>query len=197
MRLKTRDNLPEVEADLDALRDRILSVAAPRAINTLQDQAQTAGFREIKQVYDIAPATMDKYTTVKLARAGELEASITVKGRGFPLSTFKPVQNRTGVAVTIKGKRVTIPHAFMVARFGQHVFARGAYGGKGKGVRPTGETFGRFVFGRGRLPINELWTFSPPDCLANPNVKDAMDAKVEESAPKQLKRELSAIARGF
>lgn len=197
MRMNSRDNLPDVERDLDALRERILITAAPRFLNTLQDQAQTAGFREIRNEYQIQPATMDRYTTVQPARAGDLEASITVKGKGFPLSTFKPVQTKQGVAVTIKGRRVLIPHAFMLERFGSHVFARGAYAGKSKGMKPTGETFGRFAFGRGRLPISELWSFAPPDCLSNGKVQGVMNDRVAEQAPKILERELKAVARGF
>ena len=84
----------------------------------------------------------------------------------------------------------------MVAKFGQHVFVRGGYGGKG-GVKPTGQSFGRFVFGKGRLPINELYSFAPPDTLNNVDVRRVMDDRIEQQAPAILKRELSAVARGF
>ena len=139
---------------------------------------------------------MQRYASRKDARRDDLEASITVKGRGFPLSEFRPVQTAKGVSVVIKGKRITIPHTFMVRRFGQHVFARGAYGGKGL-RKATGETFGRFTYGRTRLPINELYTFAPPDAFSNPEVVQAMDDRVEQQAAAALEREVAAVARGF
>lgn len=196
MRLTTTDNVAQAEANIDALLARILESALPRAANTLRDQAQTAGYRKINEVYDIPARTMDQYTTLKVSTPNDLEASITVKGRGFPLSTLRPVQTKQGVTILIKRRRVLVPHAFMVARFGQHVFARGSYGGKGA-VRPTGESFGRFVFGSGRLPISELYSFAPPDCLSNNDVRQTMDDRVEQQAPAVLKRELAAVARGF
>jgi len=183
-------------AQLDALRASIDDVAKPRTLNTLADQAETAGFRKIGQVYDIPARTMQRYASRRDARAGDLEASITVKGRGFPLSEFRPKQTARGVSVVIKGRRIVIPHTFMVRRFGQHVFARGAYGGKGLS-RATGESFGRFAYGRTRLPINELYTFAPPDAWSNPEVVDAINARVDEQAGKVLQREIAAVSRGF
>lgn len=194
MRLTARDNAAQVERDLDRLAERI-KVAGIRAVNALAAQAERAAFAEINAVYQIPAKTMSQYASTRLASQVDAEASITVKGKGFPLSVFKPVQNRVGVSVLLKGRRITIPHAFMVPRFGQHVFARGAYGGKG--TKPTGQSFGRFQFGRTRLPINELYSLAPPDAFSNPKVVEAMDDTIAENAPKQLQRELSAIARGF
>ena len=196
MRLTSRDNLSRVMADIDQFRNSITDVAAPRALNALRDQAQTAGLREIAKVYEIGPRTMEKYVTVKLATGGDLEAEITVKGRGFPLSFFRPVPTDRGVRVMVKGRTFVIPHSFMVKRFGQHVFARGSYGGKYGGT-PTGERFGRFVFTKGRLPIAELYSFAPPDCLANASVTAVMDDRVAEQAASVLAREIGAARRGF
>lgn len=181
---------------LDDFAARIRAIAVPRALNTLNAQGHTAAERAIADEYKVSAKTMAPYTTTQAATTSNLEASVTVKGKGFPLSAFKPVQTTNGVAVTIKGKRLVIPHAFMIARFGQHVFARGAYGGKGN-VKPTGETFGRFVYGRGRLPISELFTFGPAEAAGNPRVADAYNDRVEEQAAAVLAREIKAVARGF
>lgn len=184
------------DAALDAFARDVRAIAAVRAVNALSDQAETAGFRKVAELYQIPARTMQQFSSRKYARAGDVEAVQTVQGRAFPLSAFKPVQTRVGVSVTIKGKRVTIPHAFMVARFGLHVFARGSYGGKG-GVIPTGETSGRFVFGRRRLPISELYTFGPADADSNPQVVAAKNERVDEQAAKILNREIAAVRRGF
>jgi hypothetical protein len=188
LRISTRTNIDEVFRDLDAFVASAQNVAVPRALNTLRDQAQVAGLRKISEVYQIGPRTTERYLSITLASPSSPEASINVKGRGFPLSEMKPL---------IKGKRVLIPHAFMVKRFGLHVFARGAYGGKSKGTRPTGERFGRFVFGKGRLPMSELFTFGPAEMLANQDVTDAMQDRIEEQAPVIIAREISAVRRGF
>lgn len=168
----------------------------PRAINTLRDQAQVAGLRVVSDEYDVGPRTMEKYVSVTFATPGELEATINVKGRGFPFEVFNPRQTRAGVTVTIKGKRVLVPHAFMVERFGSHVFARGGYGGKG-GVLPTGEAFGRFTFGKRRLPIHELFTFGPVEAFSNPDVTTAMQDRIDEQASAVIAREIKAVVRGF
>jgi len=187
------------KAQFDAIRD----IAEPRAINTLADQAEVAGDRKVAELYGISARTLQRYTTRKDARANDLEASITVKGRGFPLSEFRPVPTARGVQVTIKGRTFVIPHTFMVKRkFGRNVFARGAYGGKGIS-RPTGESFGRFLFDRGGigrrhgLPINKLYTFAPPDTWSNPTVTAAMQDRVDSQAAAVLRREVAAVTRGF
>ena len=196
MRLTSRDNLSQVMTDIDDFARSIQAVAVPRALNALREQAQTAGLREIARVYEIGPRTMERYVEVKTATGADPQAEIVAKGRGFPLNVFKPVKTATGVSVQVKSRRFTVPHAFVVAKFGGNVFARGSYGGK-YGGQASGEAFGRFLFGRSRLPISKLYSFSPPDTLANRSVQDAMDAKVEEQAGKTLAREIAAARRGF
>lgn len=194
--LKLRDNLADVERDLDALQQRIQS-ARIRANNALLAKAEKAGFAEINTVYQIKPSTMSQYASTQLAAPGNTDAVLTVKGKGFPLSTFNPRPGPKGVTVTIKGRDVLFPHSFMVpTRFGRNVFARGAYGGKGVS-RPSGESFGRFIYSTPRLPINKFYSFAPPDCLSNERVRVVMDNTVEGEGPDVYRRELSAAARGF
>lgn len=196
MRLSVTASLDQGFRDLDAFADRIRSRAIPRALNTLRDQAQTAGFRRISDAYQIPARMMEQYATVQAANADDAQAGITVKGKGFSLGAFKPAQTGKGVAVTVKGKRIVIPHSFMVARFGAHVFARGSYGGKYGGT-PTGQTFGRYVYTKERLPIAELFTFGPAEAFSNQRTVDAMNGRVDEQAASVLAREIRAVARGF
>lgn len=210
MRLAVKTNLDEVFADLDRFVDRVETVAAARTLNKLSEQAQTAGFRKINDLYQIGPRTMDKYAAVKAADASNLQAEITVKGNGFPLYEFKPIATKQGVSVLVKGRRVLIPHAFIAKMRSNHtgVFARGAYGSKsGRKLKITG-TFGHFNFGRGErvkranrwgsteLPINEFFTFAPPDAFSNADVVAAMQDRVEEQAPKVLAQEIRFATSG-
>jgi hypothetical protein len=195
-RMAVRTNADEVFADMDRFIDKARTVGIPRALNKLRDQAQVAGLRRISDIYGIGPRTMERYITTKLATASALEASITAKGKGFPLAMFQPRQVRQGVSVRIKQRRVIVPHAFMATMPNGHVgvFARGAYGGKGISIF-TGESFGRFQFGRRRLPINELYTLSPPDALNNPDVIEAMNDRVDEQAGAIIQREVAFATR--
>lgn len=198
MRLRAKGNIDEVERSFDDFAARIAAVAMPRALVTLRDQAEVAGVRKVQDEYQIKAKDIRDFETVGLD-AQALEASIAVKGRGFPLSAFHPVQvpgKGGGVRVAVKGKTFIIAHAFKVKRFGDHVFARGSYGGKAGGV-PTGEAFGRFQFSKTRLPISELYTFGPAEAFSNPDVTQAMNDRIDEQAPKVLAREIKAVARGF
>lgn len=193
LRISISDNADEVFAGIQAFNDAIVSVATPRALNRLRDQASTAGFRVAASLYGINVSTFSQYTTLSYASAQTLEASINVKGAGFPLYVLKPRQTRAGVTVVIKGKRVLIPHTFIAMMPNGHVgvFARGAYGARSsRQITGTGQSFGKFTFGRKRLPINELFTFTPGEAFDNPEVTKAMDARVANQATAVLQQEI-------
>lgn len=173
-----------------------VGVAMPRAVNKLVDQAKTAGLRKISDIYGVGPRTMEQYVTIDRATTQVLRATINAKGKGFPLSLFNLRQTKLGVTVRIKGKTVFIPHAFITRLRNSHVgvFARGSYGARGAKLL-TGESFGRFAFGRSRLPINELYTSSPPDALSNPDVLDAMQSRIDDQASKVIAQEVRFAVR--
>jgi len=193
MRLAVTTNVDQVFRDMDAFVARAQQVAIPRALNKLRDQAQVAGLRKINDLYQIGPRTSEKYLRIKLAGQADLEAAMSMVGSGFPLALFSPIKTPRGVSVKIKGKRFLISHAFQVQQFGSNVFARGAYAGKGRGLRPSGKHFGRFQFGIGRLPINKLYTFSPADMLANQEVVGAMQDRIEEQVDKVIASEMRRV----
>lgn len=207
--IRAKTNVDEVLGKLDAWTKGVIDVAAPRALNRLADQAQVAGLRKINEIYRIGPRTMEKYASTKLASVHALEASITVKGQGFPLYLFSPREiagrgggkgkghaKGGGVSILLKGRRVLIPHAFIATMKSGHVgvFARGAYGGKGK-QDFTGESSGRFLFGLRRYSINELFTFSAPGAFSNPEVTQAMNDRVREQFGPVLAQEISFASR--
>ena len=199
MQVTATSNIKDVLADIDRFGKAIQDLALTRAVNKLADQAQTAGLREMSRIYRIPQKTFAKYMSVRLAQSGELVASINAKGSGLPLYLFNPVPVRGkggGVRVTLKGRTFLIPHAFIARmRSGKvGIFARGAYGGKGKQTF-TGERFGKFQFGKKRFSINELFTFSAPGAFGNPEVVDAMNARVEEQAAKVIAQEIKFAAR--
>lgn len=199
MGLKASHNLDEVLDAVDAWAGAAVEVAGPRTLNKLLDQAQVAGLRKISSIYQVGPRTMERYLTTKLASSGSLSATLVAKGAGFPLYLFSPRQVRGkkgGTRVRVKGRTFLIPHAFIARMRSGHVgvFARGAYGGKGK-QDFTGERFGRFHFGKRRYSINELFTFGPPEALRNPEVTGAMNDRVEEQFGKVFEQEIRFATR--
>lgn len=213
MRISATTDLRGFDHAIDRVADAVVQRASARAVNRLTQQAQTAGLREVSRIYGIGPRSFERYVETRLARDGEFRASIRAKGAGLPVYLFEPRRTARGVTVRIKGRRFLIPHSFIArmqsGRVG--VFARGAYGGKGV-IKTTGETFGRFVYGRGSrriqgrrpgkgarrsgLPVNELYTFAAPDALANPDVVGAMSDRVFEQLDKVMRQELNAAMRG-
>lgn len=196
LRLSIKTNQAQVLSDLDAFAVGVLNVAKPRALNKLAAQAETAGMRKVAEVYGIGPRTFEKYVQVKPASESDLEADLIVAGKGFPLELFEPRQTKQGVTASVKGHRFLIQHAFIARMASGHVgvFARGAYGGKGK-ILATGEAFGRFQFGAKRLSINELFTFAAHDAWAAQEVIDAMDARVEEQQGAIIAHEIEFARR--
>lgn len=222
LRVKATGNLSEVLASLDELEDRIRDVAMPRALNVLADQADVAGRRKIRDVYGISTADLAPYFDVTIASMSNPQASIVAKGKGFPLRVFNAVRTSTGARFKIKGHTVEVEHAFRPK--GGPIdttqwFARGRYGpggpaapkprkgrrkrglqapGGGSVFRPSGEMWGdSFAYGLGRQPITLLRSASAPDALSNPEVIEAMNARVDEQAAKVLAREIAAVRRGY
>lgn len=203
IRLSATSNVDDVMAKLDAFASSVTQVAMPRAINKLIAQAQVAGLRAINTEYRIGPRAFEKYVRTTLVTGTRLEALITVRGQGLPLQLFnprtigKPGRRGGGVRVTLKGRTFLIPHAFIKTMKSGHVgvFARGAYGGKGK-QDFTGERFGRFQFGKRRYSINELFTFAPPGAFSNPIVTEAMFERMREQSQKVIAQEIRFASRG-
>ena len=197
MRLEIKVDTRGYDAAFDRLV-RAVATASTRTANRLIEQAKTAGLREISKIYGLGPRTFEKYVQITLARDGENEATIRVRGRELPVYLFDPRQTKAGVTVRIKGRRILIPGAFLARMRSGHigVFARGAYGGKGLNGRTSGRKFGRFVFLQGgRLPINEFYTFGPAEAFSNEDVVDTMQDRVFEQIDDVMRRELRFALR--
>lgn len=220
IRLKTRTNIDAVFAKLDAYEEAIKERATVVALNKLGDQARVAGERQVRKTYGLTIEQFRNYIEVRLADPGALEYTIVATGKGFPMSLFKPRVVRGiggGVSVVLKGRRVLIPHAFMLN--GQ-VFARGTYNanaagtgttGKRSGKRrkrgireatgasafeATGQRFGRFAYGRHRFPITMLRSTTPPSALMAPDVVEAMNKRIRDQAPSVIKNAIKFATSG-
>ncbi|MEO8752327.1 MAG: hypothetical protein ABI624_06595 [Casimicrobiaceae bacterium] len=220
LRLVPKHNLDEVFAKMEAYSQAIQERATEVALNKLGDQARVVGQRAIRKTYGIGIEELGKYMDFIPAGGGRLEFVIVAVGKGFPMSLFKPRVVRGpggGVSVLLKGRRVLIRHAFM---FNGQVYARGTYNagsssfattGKGAGKRrkrgireltgrsafeATGERLGHFAYGRNRFPITLLRSTTPPAALLNPDVVDAMNARIQEQAPNVIKNAIKFATSG-
>ena len=214
MKLSFTTNIDKVFADLDALQAAIVRDAVPLWLNDLGDKAKTTGVQTVRDIYGISTRDTAPYLEVSYGNAARPRWELRAKGYGFPLKLFHPRQTPKGVVVTIKGRPVLFPHAFIVKATG-HVWARGTYQGNTKGgtytgntrkrtggfegkaqgspFEATGETMGRFQFGRNRFPISILRTFSIPNAFGNDEVVQAMQTRIEDDAAKVLANKIKLV----
>lgn len=225
MRLKTRTNIDEVFAKLDAYEDALKQRATVLALNRLGERGRVAGERQIRKTYGLTIEQLSKYMTFEPAAGNTLVFKIVASGIGFPMSLFivgaVPREGHGPVYVKLKGRRLLIRHGFM--HNGQ-VWARGSYGaspvGGGASNRPgqrrrrkgalsfgdrhgrdsifeaTGESFGRFAYGRNRFPITMLRSTSPPSALMNQDTIDAINERIAEQTPSAIKWAIAQVIRG-
>jgi hypothetical protein len=201
LKVKVTTNVDEV---VDSVGEKIRSAqsrAVPRALRVLGERERRIAVRGIARVYGLTQAKIDEYITSSLDQS-HLEYIIRARGKGLPLMLFNPRQTKQGVRVRIKGRSITIPHAFIGTMRSGHigVFARGAYGGKSSGSRPLrrrGDVFGRFVFGLGRLPINELFTTGVPVMMRNEDIQSVVISDLEQRAAQEFARQYRDALRGY
>lgn len=182
------------------LQDRIVS----RALKRTASMAKTTAVREISRTYKIKQRTIRSALSLRYEGKGtSLSAELKMTGRPIGLYAFnakaygpragwpRSSQPEGGVQVTIKGKRVRIPHAFIARMRSGHVgvFARGSYY-PGKVPTPTGETKGNFTFGTGRLPISELFSNSLPQAFSSKAVMDETVKTVRLNFARLLSHEI-------
>ncbi|NQE47990.1 phage tail protein [Herbaspirillum rubrisubalbicans] len=191
-RFDVRTDISKAAAQMTKLASGVRDKATTRAINKVAAQGKTAAAREIKDQYQISSRVISKSISIRRAARGSLQAVVTAEGRPLPMIAFNARQSKTGVTVRIKGRTITVPHAFIRTMRSGHrgVFARGGYKGS---FQQTGQAFGRFKFGRGRLPIGELFTVSVPKGFSNKTVQDKVMARVQEQFPKVLAQEINYL----
>lgn len=192
LRVDIRHNISAASAMLTKLSRDMGEKAVTRAINKTAQQAKTQAAREIKDKYQISTRVISRSLLIRRASRNMMQAVIQAEGKPLPLIAFNVRKDARGVSVQIKGRRVTVPHAFIATMKSGHkgVFARGGY--KGSFDR-NGQQFGRFQFGRKRFPIGELFTFSVPQGFSNKAVRDAVVRRVNEQFPKVLAQEINFL----
>ena len=132
MKLSITTNFPDVQRQIDALKEGIAKQATASAVNKVVAQAKTAMSREIRAEYNISAGKVNESLRITRATAkgGLLNIEATLdsprkRGRSLNLINFSARQTAKGVTFKIKrnGPRKLIPGAFL-GNDGRTVFIR-------------------------------------------------------------------------
>ena len=123
MQITISHNFPEVQRQLQSLRQDVAGKATASALNKTVAIAKTSMSREIRAEFVLPAAKVNQALRINRARAGGaslyLQASLespAKRGRSLNLANFAARQTRKGVSFKIKrdGGRKTIPGSFLI-----------------------------------------------------------------------------------
>ena len=184
MKITITQNFPEVQRQLDKLREDVAKQATARAINRTLEQARTAMSREIRAEFNIPARKVNDALRVNRASfrdglfriEGSLE-SPTKRGRSLNLINFDARQTSKGVTVKVKkgGPRKLIPGAF-IANDGRTVFRR---------------------VGKSRLPIKALQTIDVAQMFNTRRINAKVVQVMKERFPTIFEREVKFYTDRF
>lgn len=169
-----------------SLAGREMEPALVRALNKTTDQGKVQTSRAIRDVggYNLKASVIKAGIKVRRASQGQLKAAIVSSGRPVPLIKYSARQTAKGVTVLVQKGRKLIAGAFIATMPTGH---QGVY------VREANARHKRVGHGSKAswhaLPIRELFGPSVPDGMANPDVRDAVLAFMNEKFPSILEHE--------
>lgn len=200
----------------ESLTEGKFSLAVSRAINETILQGRTKARSAVKAIYNIPQKNLNGINVEK-STSKSLTAKIFASATPIPMDAFNPIFHTAtqtisvsrkglqkikekrkrqtvgeGVSIeVIKGKRETIPFAFMVAGAKPRVFARGEY--------KTGNLFG-FVQRHKRLssegndiPIKPLLSVTVHAAVINKKSLTEIESKVNEAFPRVLEHSIKRM----
>jgi hypothetical protein len=197
MQLSITTNFPDVQRQLERLRQDIAGKASASAVNKTIEQARTDMSREIRAEFNLQASEVRQQLRIKRAyfKAGNLTIEAALiggrpKGRALNLIRFvtnkgrlakrkgKGSKTSPGLMVQIKrtgGKKALGPNAF-IGNAGRTVFQR------------TGDK---------RLPIKPLRTIDVAQMFNTKRINEAVVRKVREKFPALFAREAAFYLQRF
>lgn len=181
----------------EAFSSRHVNLALARTINRATASGVTYASRDIRDTYKIKKADIDRKIGRRKAQAAKPIGAISTYGTPISLNYFRPKQNKKGVAVTIKGKRKQIDHAFLAtmpprSRDGTRLHGPGKQGVFMRGTGYDLENGYKYKPG-GRLPITRLITVSEGVMFGNPKVLDITQDRIEDMFTDRMVHEVGFI----
>jgi hypothetical protein len=177
-------NFPEVQRQLDRLKEDVAKQALVRAVNRTMEQAKTAMSREIRSEFNISASKVNDALRIIRAnyRGGIFTVQATLesptkRGRSLNLINFGARQTSKGVTVKVKkgGGRKLIPRAF-IANDGRTVFIR---------------------VGKPRLPIKAVQTIDVAQMFNTKRINARVVKTMKEKFPEVFAREAKYYVERF
>jgi hypothetical protein len=178
--IDVRSNAKAVIAEIDGLLYGGQRRAIARALNRAADGVHTDAALEIRAIYKVKKATVDKAFTTQRATPDSHVAIVTVRGRPLSLAGFDARQTRKGVTVNVKGTRKLIPGAFIRQ-------LKDARGDEYKVV---------FIRqGKARYPLKALKTIDVPGIFSTAAVLRAVNAAAFQRFEVELPRQIAYLLK--
>ena len=184
MKLSITTNFPDVQRQIDALKEGIAKQATASAVNKVVAQAKTAMSREIRAEYNISAGKVGEALAIKKATAKggllNIEAELfspRKRGRSLNLINFYVRKSAKGLIFKIKrnGPRKLIPGAFL-GNDKRTVFIR---------------------VGKSRLPIKALQTIDVASMFNTRRVNAKVLAMIEAKFPEVFANEVKFFTNRF
>lgn len=174
IRFSITADLTAVKKSISDLKRKKVPQAAARALNKTIRAVRVEANKQIRQERALPASVVRDSLRVSLANKDKLVAAVVASGRPIPLRGYAARETRKGVTVKVSpGGRKLVKHAgnaaFMVAKFGGHVYAR---------------------TGSARLPMKKLYGPSLPATFIKEKVQSAMDKVAGDTWPKRFAEEL-------
>jgi hypothetical protein len=199
------------------LNERNFSKAVSRSLNEAILQGRTTARRQVKEIYNIPQKNLTGINIDK-AKSNSLVAKLFASASPIPMDAFSPVYITAGKSISVtkkglqkikgvrnkvagggvsievlKGKRETVPYAFMIAGAKPRVFARGEYrkGGEFGFVRRN-----KRVNSEGNdIPIKPLLSVTVHAAVVNKVALKEIEAKVDQVFPAVLARNIAFLMK--
>ena len=171
-----------VKADVESVKRWMNSVqkdrvpaAASRAINKTLTNVRTESSKRIRDERALKAAVVKDALSISKANKYQLYGALIASGRPIPLREYQARQTQKGVTVKVSpgGRKLIVEagrHAFLVGRYGDHVFIRE---------------------GKARVPITKLYGPSIPSTFLKQKITEAMTKVAGDNWPKRFEEELN------
>lgn len=168
------ENVGEVIAELDSFGKKVRDTGITRALNRTIASVNTEANRRIRSELNIKAKDVRKAITVRRARRGALDASISIEAKAAPIVAYGAKQTRKGVTVKVKRARgrKLLKSAFIATMKSGH---RGVF------QRRTEK----------RLPIDEIFSTSVADAVQNESTFRGIETVARTRFPIELASQLS------
>lgn len=151
------------------------------AINSAIRKGRTTAGKEIQAKYVISRGRIYQDFSMRFSNPGTLYGALVARGPGIPVKEFKvtpkgPQPRRKPVLTVeiVKGQAKAFPGAFVVGRFGMHVFTRK---------------------GASRFPIEKKVSVSVPGMFLGARAGPAIKTQMSETYDKEAARQLARILK--